>query len=143
MPERVPLTTEERRLRRAERREKQRQANIGRARIMHLARVEREKNVDSRPSRTKDGKERRIHVGCSGWFYWHWRGAFYPTDLPTNRWFAHYAGKFKTVELNAPFYSWPTIATVENMETAGRTTPLRLCRESLRADHAHQTFLRH
>jgi uncharacterized protein YecE (DUF72 family) len=121
MPERVPLTTEERRLRRAERREKQRQANIGRARKMHLARVEREKNVDSRPSRTKDGKERRIHVGCSGWFYWHWRGAFYPTDLPTNRWFAHYAGKFKTVELNAPFYSWPTIATVETWRRqAGR-----------------------
>ena len=28
-------------------------------------------------------------------------------------WFEHYASKFKTVELNAPFYSWPTVATVD------------------------------
>src|SRR4030095_3566882 len=50
-----------------------------------------------------------------------WRGPFYPADLPTNRWFPHYAGRFKTVELNAPFYSWPTIATVESwIRQAGR-----------------------
>jgi uncharacterized protein YecE (DUF72 family) len=54
----------------------------------------------------------QYHVGCSGWFYWHWRGAFYPEDLPSSRWFEHYARHFKTVELNAPFYSWPTLATV-------------------------------
>jgi uncharacterized protein YecE (DUF72 family) len=30
-------------------------------------------------------------------------------------------GRFKTVELNAPFYSWPTIATVESWKRqAGR-----------------------
>jgi hypothetical protein len=45
MPERIPLTKEERRLKRAERREKQRQANIGRAGKMHLARVESEKGT--------------------------------------------------------------------------------------------------
>lgn len=49
-----------------------------------------------------------LNVGCSGWFYWHWRGGFYPEDMPTRNWFAHYADHFKTVELNAPFYSWPT-----------------------------------
>jgi len=120
MPERVPLTKEERRLRRAAKRVKQRQANIGRAQKMHLARVERERNADPPRSPTKSPKARQIspkarqiYVGCSGWFYWHWRGAFYPADLPTKRWFAHYAGKFRTVELNAPFYSWPTVATVE------------------------------
>ena len=52
-------------------------------------------------------------VGCSGWFYWHWRTDFYPTGLPTSRWFEHYVRHFRTVELNAPFYSWPTVATVE------------------------------
>ena len=113
MPEKVPLTKEEQRLRRAARREKQRQANIGRARKMHLARIAREKSADPRPLPTKSDHTRRVFVGCSGWFYWHWRGAFYPADLPTNRWFGHYAEKFKTVELNAPFYSWPTVATVE------------------------------
>ncbi len=55
---------------------------------------------------------RETHIGCSGWFYWHWRGDFYPSELPTSAWFSHYAARFKTVELNAPFYSWPTVATV-------------------------------
>jgi uncharacterized protein YecE (DUF72 family) len=53
-----------------------------------------------------------VHVGCSGWFYWGWRGKFYPRELPTHRWFNHYTKHFKTVELNAPFYSWPKKATV-------------------------------
>ena len=113
MPERILLTKEERRLKRAAKREQQRQANIGRARKMHFARVERKMNADPPRLRAKGRKARQIHVGCSGWFYWHWRGDFYPANLPTNRWFAHYAGKFKTVELNAPFYSWPTVGTVE------------------------------
>lgn len=33
--------------------------------------------------------------------------------LPTNKWFARYARAFKTVELNAPFYSWPMVGTVQ------------------------------
>jgi uncharacterized protein YecE (DUF72 family) len=54
-----------------------------------------------------------IHVGCSGWFYSHWRGIFYPPREPTTKlWFAYYANVFKTVELNAPFYRWPKPATV-------------------------------
>lgn len=55
----------------------------------------------------------RIHVGCSGWFYSHWRGIFYPRQEPTTKnWFGYYANVFGTVELNAPFYRWPTVATV-------------------------------
>lgn len=53
-----------------------------------------------------------VNVGCAGWFYWHWRGLFYPSRLPTNQWFSHYTKKFRTVELNAPFYGWPTIPAV-------------------------------
>ena len=117
----LPRTKEERRLKRAARREKQRQANISRAREMHLARRDREENKDSLPTIARDTKTRQLFIGCSGWFYWHWRGGFYPADLPTSRWFPHYAGRFKTVELNAPFYSWPTVATVESwMRQAGR-----------------------
>jgi uncharacterized protein YecE (DUF72 family) len=52
-------------------------------------------------------------VGCSGWFYWHWKGIFYPAELPTHKWFRHYLSKFKTVELNAPFYRWPQESTVK------------------------------
>jgi uncharacterized protein YecE (DUF72 family) len=113
MLEKIPLTKEERKLRRAARREKQRHANIGRARKMHLARVEKERSGVSRLPAIQDEKH-QAYIGCSGWFYWHWRGAFYPADLPTSSWFKHYAGRFQTVELNAPFYSWPTVATVES-----------------------------
>jgi len=55
----------------------------------------------------------RLNIGCSGWFYWAWRERFYPSALPTTQWFAYYASHFDTVELNAPFYSWPTMATVQ------------------------------
>ena len=54
----------------------------------------------------------QARVGCSGWFYWHWRGIFYPDTKRTDGWFKHYAANFNTVELNAPFYSWPKPATV-------------------------------
>jgi uncharacterized protein YecE (DUF72 family) len=115
-----PLSKEERRARRAARREKQREANIGRARKMHLARLEMEKTQEF-PCRAVARKQDRLHIGCSGWFYWHWRGAFYPAELPTKDWFARYARAFKTVELNAPFYSWPTLANVETWRRqAGR-----------------------
>lgn len=49
----------------------------------------------------------RIRIGCSGWNYRHWRGAFYPDDLPVKRWFDHYAASFDTVEINASFYRLP------------------------------------
>jgi uncharacterized protein YecE (DUF72 family) len=90
-------------------REKQRAANLIRAKEMHAARLLHEKE-GSVPT---TAVERRYHVGCSGWFYWHWRGEFYPAELPKTEWFNHYAENFDTVELNAPFYSWPTIATVK------------------------------
>ncbi len=124
MPERAAptaaLAKEERQRRRAERRDKQRAANLGRARKMHLARVEHERSA-STPPPAVEHRDGEVHIGCSGWFYWHWRGAFYPSDLATNRWFEHYASRFRTVELNAPFYAWPTVATVESWKRqAGR-----------------------
>ena len=48
-----------------------------------------------------------IRVGCSGWQYKHWRGEFYPQDVPTTRWFEHYAARFDTVEINNTFYRLP------------------------------------
>jgi len=54
-----------------------------------------------------------VRVGCSGWFYSHWRGIFYPRgEVTTKNWFGYYTNVFDTVELNAPFYRWPTAATV-------------------------------
>lgn len=51
------------------------------------------------------------YVGCSGWQYKHWRGDFYPADLPVSQWFDHYARRFDTVEINNSFYRLPERAT--------------------------------
>ncbi len=48
-----------------------------------------------------------IRIGCSGWQYKHWRGTFYPADLPQARWFEFYASRFDTVEINNSFYRLP------------------------------------
>jgi uncharacterized protein YecE (DUF72 family) len=48
-----------------------------------------------------------VRVGCSGWQYRHWRGRFYPADLPAARWFEYYAGRFDTVEINNTVYRLP------------------------------------
>ena len=50
----------------------------------------------------------RWRVGTSGWVYPHWRGPFYPKDLPQKRWFDHYARHFDTVEINNTFYRLPS-----------------------------------
>jgi len=50
-------------------------------------------------------------VGCSGWQYKHWRGDFYPADLPLSQWFDYYARRFDTVEINNTFYRLPERAT--------------------------------
>jgi uncharacterized protein YecE (DUF72 family) len=55
----------------------------------------------------------RIHVGCSGWVYKHWRGIFYTEGLPQKRWFEHYAEEFDTVEINASFYRLPKPETFD------------------------------
>jgi uncharacterized protein YecE (DUF72 family) len=49
----------------------------------------------------------RLRIGTSGWVYRHWKGAFYPADVPAKRWFEHYRTVFDTVELNTPFYHLP------------------------------------
>jgi uncharacterized protein YecE (DUF72 family) len=46
-------------------------------------------------------------VGCSGWNYRDWRGAFYPERAPQRRWLELYAEKFSTVEVNNTFYRLP------------------------------------
>ena len=103
------LTREERRARRLLRRERQRKDNIGRAAKMHAARLDGERvGGEHRPAALKEP----VYVGCSGWFYWKWRGLFYPEDLPTGEWFRHYAKHLHSVEINASFYSWPTVTNV-------------------------------
>lgn len=54
-----------------------------------------------------------FRVGTSGWTYEHWRGLFYPPELPQREWFAYYTGVFDTVEVNSSFYHLPRPSTVE------------------------------
>jgi uncharacterized protein YecE (DUF72 family) len=100
-------TTRQRRLARDQKRERQRLASWDRAAAMHLARLE------TQPPQNEPSTQKRHNIGCSGWFYWHWRGIFYPEEIPRTDWFRHYSHNFDTVELNAPFYSWPTLHTVK------------------------------
>lgn len=61
-----------------------------------------------------------LYIGTSGWNYEHWRGIFYPEDLPQNRWLDFYTHHFDTVEINFSFYRLPEKKTFEGWF---RTTP--------------------
>lgn len=50
----------------------------------------------------------QFRIGTSGYQYDHWQGLFYPPGLRKKEWFAHYAGKFDTVEINNSFYRLPS-----------------------------------
>lgn len=54
----------------------------------------------------------KVAVGTSGWSYDHWRGVFYPEDVPRSRWFGYYAERFPTVEVNYSFYRLPSQRTI-------------------------------
>ncbi len=57
--------------------------------------------------------EERFRIGTSGWVYPHWRGVFYPPDLPQSHWYTHYAKIFDTVEVNYSFYRLPSEETFD------------------------------
>jgi uncharacterized protein YecE (DUF72 family) len=54
-----------------------------------------------------------IRIGTSGWHYDHWKGTFYPDNLPKKKWLEYYAGHFNTVEINNTFYHLPRRTTVQ------------------------------
>ncbi len=61
-----------------------------------------------------------VRIGTFGWHYGHWRGPFYPSDLPLARMLDFYSHQFDTVELNNSFYKLPTPAAFEEWK---RSTP--------------------
>ena len=96
-PETKPvLTREERRAKRELRRAKQREENAARAEKMHLARLAWEGKA--KQLAVKQSPLPQFNVGCSGWFYWHWRGGFYPA------------------------FSWPTTSAVQYWRAGRRFT---------------------
>ena len=75
---------------------------------MHAARIKTEATTPAGPPELKQS----VYVGCSGWRYWKWRDSFY-AGVVQNDWFGQYLKRFDTVEINASFYSWPTVAGVQ------------------------------
>ncbi|MEW6249133.1 MAG: DUF72 domain-containing protein [Planctomycetota bacterium] len=55
----------------------------------------------------RGGRRPDVRIGTSGYQYRHWRGLFYPADLPTKGWFAFFSRRFDTVEINNTFYRLP------------------------------------
>lgn len=66
----------------------------------------------ARPTSSRMPRQGDVRIGTSGYVYEHWRGAFYPEDLPQKERFAYYADRFDTVEINNTFYRFPTEETV-------------------------------
>jgi len=54
-----------------------------------------------------------VYIGTSGWNYKHWRGPFYPEDLPDKEMLSFYAEHFDTVEINNTFYHLPSFKTLK------------------------------
>jgi uncharacterized protein YecE (DUF72 family) len=63
-------------------------------------------------------KKASIYIGTSGWNYRHWKGTFYPADLPSKNEFAYYTTQFATVELNNSFYHLPSPETFDQWKKA-------------------------
>lgn len=53
-----------------------------------------------------------VRIGTSGWTYPHWKGSFFPDDLPADERLGFYAGRFDTVEINTTFYGTPDRSNV-------------------------------
>ena len=58
--------------------------------------------------------KKEIRIGCSAFNNKHWKGIFYPENLPTAQWFNYYSQHFDTYEMNGTFYKFPTLKTMEN-----------------------------
>ncbi len=70
---------------------------------------------DARDRRISAGTvSAKLHVGTSGWHYKHWRGLFYPRDLPASELLNFYAKHFDTVEVNNTFYQLPADTTFDS-----------------------------
>jgi uncharacterized protein YecE (DUF72 family) len=54
----------------------------------------------------------QVRIGTSGWHYKHWKGPFYPEDIPSGKMLEFYVNRFDTVEINNSFYQLPQKSTL-------------------------------
>ncbi|MBI2232241.1 MAG: DUF72 domain-containing protein [Deltaproteobacteria bacterium] len=57
-----------------------------------------------------------LRIGTSGYHYDHWKGVFYPEDLPKDKWFSYYARPFDTVEINNTCHCLPSAGQIQSLE---------------------------
>ena len=55
-----------------------------------------------------------LYIGTSGYFYWEWKGVFYPVELKPSQWFEYYSKYFNTLEINSTFYRFPSRSSIKN-----------------------------
>lgn len=56
----------------------------------------------------------KAYVGTSGFSYDEWKPSFYPHDLKSDGYLAHYAGQLPAVEIDRTFYRMPNAKTLES-----------------------------
>jgi uncharacterized protein YecE (DUF72 family) len=56
----------------------------------------------------------KFHIGCSGFYNKHWKGIFYPENMPQKEWLHFYSQHFSSLELNVTFYRFPSLRTMQN-----------------------------
>ncbi|HEX8561579.1 MAG TPA: DUF72 domain-containing protein [Flavobacterium sp.] len=56
----------------------------------------------------------KIYTGTSSIRNPTWQPLFFPEGLPSSKWFEYYCEYFNTYEINASFYKFPTVRTLQN-----------------------------
>ena len=59
----------------------------------------------------------QLYIGCSGWSYTSWQGAFYPSKVENKLWLSYYSQVFNYVEVDSTFYRIPNQFMVKNWAT--------------------------
>ena len=59
-----------------------------------------------------------LHIGTSGWAYKEWKPAFYPADVPQDRFLAYYGSVLTACEINATHYRVQPESVVVNWAAA-------------------------
>jgi len=63
-----------------------------------------------------------LHIGTSGWAYKEWKPAFYPQEVPQDRFLEHYGSVLSACEINATFYRLQSEAVVTRWAEATPAT---------------------
>lgn len=80
--------------------------------------------------------QQKIRLGACAWSFEEWRGAFYPADLPPERWLEFYAQYFPAVELDSTFYRAPAEKSVLRWAECTPTTFRFACKLPRAITHA-------